>query len=71
MDPIADHRADAEFPHLARRVSDDPVLVLEENAKPAVGQNLVDLTLQGHESFFGHILQILARMCPDAKRAGG
>src|SRR5437870_1934261 len=32
MDAVADHRFDAETPHLAGRVGDDPMLVVEHHA---------------------------------------
>ena len=42
MDPIAHDGADAEFPHLSRRVSDYPVFVFQHDAKAAIGQDFID-----------------------------
>jgi hypothetical protein len=61
VDAIADNGADAEFPHLAGRVGDDPVLVLKNNAEAAIGKDFIDLALKGHKIFFGHVCEILAR----------
>src|SRR5688500_5603158 len=71
MDPVADHRADAEAPHLAGGVGDDPVIVVEPDAEAAVGEDLVDQPLDGEDLF---LRQDLARLEVDggglAVRAG-
>jgi hypothetical protein len=52
-DGIADDRPDAETPHPTGRVDDDAMTVFEHDAKAAVGQDLVDLPLEGHQFLFG------------------
>jgi len=39
LDAIADHRADAETPHLAGGVGDDLVVILQLDAEAPVGEN--------------------------------
>jgi hypothetical protein len=36
MDPISDNGADAETSHLAGRVGDDPMLIIEHHTEPTV-----------------------------------
>src|SRR5438270_13835429 len=40
MDTVADHGADAEAPHLAGRVDDHAMIVVQADAEPAIGQDL-------------------------------
>ena len=52
--PVAHDRADAEFPHLPGRIGDDPVFVLEHDAKAPVGKNFIDLAVEGQQILLGH-----------------
>lgn len=54
MDPIADDRPNAVAAHLAGRVSDDPMLIVEHHPEPAVGEDLVDNTFNYEQFFFCH-----------------
>ena len=45
-DAITDHRANLETPHLARSVSDDPVVILQTHGEPSVRKNFLDLTIK-------------------------
>ena len=42
MDPVAHDGTDAKFAHLPRRVSDDPVIVFQHDAKAAIRIDFVD-----------------------------
>lgn len=44
MHPISHHRADAKLAHLARRVGDDLVLVVEQNREAPIGEDFLDKT---------------------------
>ena len=55
--PIAHNRADAEFPHLAGCVSDNPVVVFKHYAETAIGQDFVDLAFESQKLFFGHAIK--------------
>ena len=55
--PVAHNRTNAEFPHLARCVSDDPVVVFQHYAKTAIGQDFVDLAFESQKLFFGHAIK--------------
>src|SRR3546814_13322809 len=50
---VADDRPDAETPHPASRIDDDPMTVFEDDAEAPVGQDLIDLPLEGHQFLFG------------------
>ena len=50
---VADDRPDAETPHPARRVDDQPMTVFERDAEASVGQDLVDPPLERHDFLFG------------------
>ena len=53
MDPVAHDGADAEFAHLPRRVSDDPVIIFKHDAKAAIGQNFIDHAFERQQLFLG------------------
>src|SRR5690606_20876131 len=46
--------ADSELAHLASGIGDDPVLIVEHDAKASIGHDLVDIALEGHQFFLGH-----------------
>lgn len=52
MHSITYDRTDAEFAHLARSVGDEPMAVVQQNAKAPVGQNFVYLAFQAEQFFF-------------------
>ncbi len=52
MYSVAHDGADAEFPHLPRRVSDDPVIIFQHYAKASVWINFVDHTFERQQLFF-------------------
>ena len=54
MNPIAYHRPNSVTAHLARRISDDPMLILEQHPESAVGKDFVDNTFNCEQSFFRH-----------------
>ena len=56
MHPVAHDGADAEFPHLPRRVSDDPVIIFQDDAKATVRVNFVDHPFERKQLFFGQSL---------------
>lgn len=58
MNPIAHDGPDTEFPHLARRVSDNPVIIFQHDAKAPIWINLVDLALEGQKILFGHMIRL-------------
>jgi hypothetical protein len=72
MNAVAHDGADAEFTHLPRRVSDDPVIIFQHDAKAAVRIDFVDHPFERKQLFFGQKLsqpprglqQILCRSCP-------
>lgn len=51
MHPVADNGADAEAPHLAGRVGDDAMFVIQHHGKAAVRQDLFDDTFDGEQFF--------------------
>ena len=57
MDAVAHHGPDAKLPHLARSVSDNPVIILQHDAKATIRLNLVDLALEGQQILFGHTIR--------------
>lgn len=61
MDPVAHDGADAEFPHLPRRVSDNPVFVFQHDAKTAIGQDFIDHPFERQKLFFGQGLSQLPK----------
>ncbi len=52
MNPVANHGADAEFAHFASRISDNPVFVVQQDRKSAIGQDFFDLPFKGEQRFF-------------------
>jgi len=54
LNTIAHDGPDAETPHLARRVSDNPVIILQEDAEAPVRENFIDQAVEGHQILFGH-----------------
>lgn len=44
---VAHDRPDAETPHPASRVSDDTMIILEQDAEAPVGKNFIDLAVEG------------------------
>jgi hypothetical protein len=68
MDPVADHRTDAETPHLAGGVGDDPVIVVERHSETAIGENLVDQPFDGEQFFLGQA-NVLAKSSAAQNRA--
>ena len=62
MDPIAYDRADTKAPHLAGSVRNDPVIIIECDAKPAVGKNFVDHTLDGQQFLDIPILLVIVSL---------
>jgi hypothetical protein len=66
MNPVAHDGADAEFAHLPRRVSDDPVVILEDDAKAPIRENFIDQALEGQEILFGHQVQAAVRLTAEA-----
>lgn len=55
MYAVAYDRSDTVSAHLACRIADDAVLIIEGDAEPAVGQDLVDLALHQNELFLRQI----------------
>src|SRR5689334_6603621 len=53
-DAVADTGADAKFTHLARRIGENDVLVVELHPEIAVRQFLGDLALKLDQLFLGH-----------------
>lgn len=53
MDAVAHDGADAEFPHLPRRISDDPVIIFQHDAKAAIRQDFVDHPFERQQLFLG------------------
>src|SRR5689334_11315283 len=53
-DAVAYTRSNAEFAHLARRVSEDLMVVIEFHPKIAIGQNLGDRPVKLEQLFFRH-----------------
>jgi len=64
MDAIAQHGANAKTPHPARRIGDHLVVIVEQDAKAPVGQNLFDQTFEGQQVFLGHA-QSASRLTAD------
>jgi hypothetical protein len=56
LDAIAHDRTDAVTPHPSSRVRDDPVIIVEQDAKTPVRQDLIDQAVEGHQIFFGHTI---------------
>jgi len=54
---VAHHGSDAESPHLASRVGDDLMIVLETDAKAPVRQNFVDQAVEDQQILFGQGLR--------------
>ena len=52
--PVADTRADAELAHLAGRVGQDFVIIVELHPEVAVRENLGDGTVKFQQLFFRH-----------------
>lgn len=46
-DGVADDRPDAETPHPASRVSDDTMVIFQKDAEASVGEDLIDLAVEG------------------------
>lgn len=53
MNPVAHHGADAKFAHLAGSIGDNPMFVVQQDRKSAVGKNLFDLPFNCEQRFFG------------------
>lgn len=53
MDPVAHDRADAKFAHLASRVGDNLVLVIEQDGEASIGENFLDDAFDRQQFFFG------------------
>src|SRR6478752_3253296 len=69
MYPVADDRADAVFAHLARRIGDDPVLVVERDAETSVGHDLVDQPFHREECFLCQTGPSASMDCPRRGRS--
>jgi len=54
VNAVAHDRSNAKAAHLAGRVSDDPILIVEQDREPAVRQYLFDNPLNGEQFFFCH-----------------
>lgn len=54
MNAIADDRPDAVTAHLAGRVSNNPMVIVEHHPEPAIGQDLVHNTFDCKQFFFRH-----------------
>src|SRR5512139_1712610 len=52
--PVAHDRPDAKLAHLAGRVGDDPMVVLQHDAEATIGEDFVDLAFEGQKILFGH-----------------
>ena len=52
--PIANDRTDLETPHLARRIGDDAMVVIQTDGKASVRKNFLDLAVKGKKFFLGH-----------------
>jgi len=46
LNPVAQYRPDAETPHPAGGISDNPMLVVEQDAKASVGQDFLDQAIE-------------------------
>lgn len=53
MNAVAHDGADAKLAHLPRRVSDDPVIIFQHDAKSAVRIDFVDHPFERKQLFFG------------------
>ncbi|MEY4159678.1 MAG: hypothetical protein RLZZ136_299 [Pseudomonadota bacterium] len=47
MDPITIHRPNAKLAHFSGGISDDAVPVIKHDAKAAIGEDFINLTLNG------------------------
>lgn len=53
MHPVAHHRADTKFAHLASSVGDNLVLVIEPDGEASIGKNFLDDAFNRQQFFFG------------------
>ena len=58
MHAVADDRANAKFAHLAGGVSDDLVLVVEQDGEASIGKNFLDDAFDRQQFFFGQSLYV-------------
>jgi hypothetical protein len=64
MNAVANNRPNAMPPHLARRVGDNPAVIVEEHPKQTVRQDLVNDAFDRKQIFLGH--KPLVLVCRDA-----
>ena len=69
-DPVTREDADVVLFHLARRVGDQLVSVVEGHAKTGVGQHLVDDAHHVDQFFLGHSSILLCLLQSDTDRVG-
>ena len=55
MNAIAKHGADAVTPHPSGSVGDDAVIIVQQDAKAPVGQDLFDQAFERQQIFLGHL----------------
>ena len=53
MHTIANEAADAEFAHFPGRISDHPMVIIEQYAKTTIRQDLFDHAFDADSFFFG------------------
>jgi len=67
MNPVANDRSDAKLPHLPGRVGDDPVLIVEHDAKAPIGKDLIDVSLDRQQLFFCQGFSFIGRDQPGSR----
>jgi hypothetical protein len=71
MDPVTNDGSNSEATHLAGGIGDDPTLIVEYHAEPAVRQHLIDRAFDRQQLFFRHAQSSACTMRMSVLRCGG